>query len=1143
MDDRIVKRPTLIVGVGGVGCEIAEGAYRLARASGLAKNDRLAVIGFDTDVNDLQKRRGVDARNIVQTSSVETVFRIIESNPDAEKTFCLTRADIPNRVLNMRLIEGAGQIRMLSHLALWDTLAKRADMLESTVGNVLRLLARHDGRSEYAGSLNVIVCGSLAGATGSGMAMQVALLLRQLAANIAAVEVRGLFLLPDVFVRAANLGSQQIDNVLSNGYAALKELNAVIARADNFDAARGFSFEYGPGRTLREGETPFSAVTFIDYENLVGGNLGVNLDNYKLLATRMVYQQTFTSIGTETLSRTINDAPAGIAASARGSSNVFSAVGIAAVRYPADHVVDYLTHRFAQDVLTGDWLRLDRVFQDEVRRYEELKAAGNLAQRGPDVSVTYLESLAQFARRDKLTFFRDIDDRLNPKLVDKETGDETISPLHRQFIDSFLAEMSGAFWANARLGQIKARSPIDPAAFRHRDRIESTVRQSEALLDADFQAIETALSDQPSRLFTNMITLEDDKAPGDLRPHDIQFHIVRGGPHPVQVRAFIYEAIAVTREMASSIDVDALRKAVLHVGDVFRDDDLSEAREDMRRGNIAVLDKARQAAQPSVFGRVVGATGKFVDEYVRYYDDTTIKLRAYGEGALQRRSLDALLVELQALAATWEGLFAEVGRSLAAIDDRARRLELVHARDESFDGNVYVYADLASKQSAWTELKQRSAGSRQSDAVNAVLNAAVFKQHRTDRRAREATKYSALRALFETEVVEKFAAATVEENHRSVWDVSVIEAIRREAKLRDFAWQARLQQAVDLVKAQAVPYVRLQDAASGQTMIFWAMPPSIRADHGDSDAFDRLFTFEQGERPLEAEDFSSRELLCVNSRVNLELAHFSKLAPGSGRGNVNDPQRGRYFQAYAARVSKLLDEEIEAQSAGGARRPTSVLTPHIHRDWHRASFLPEIFPESRRLAQSDLQRAAVVALGLGLLQKTTEYNRAVAYFTTIGRLAPHSIREPLLQSHDLWAIYCAFRDRADLQRATNGVWEAEKAALRAEPLGDSAIVKAVAGSESILRVLEMAAPRDGERDRREAAAMGLFQARRAALGELADILLPQLAPEGRLAEIAAYDGQATAEAFRAFAASPLVQPPTVDQLRAVFEAGTRRAAA
>lgn len=1146
MDERLVYRPTLVVGVGGTGCEIAEGVIREARANGLDGRGRLAVMGFDTDVNDIQQRVGIDRRNIVQTSSLDTIYQILDKTPEAEHGFCLGRNELPHRLLNMKLIEGAGQIRMLSHLALWDQLKRRATEIEATIGNVFADLARHDGRTEFAGALNIILCGSLAGATGSGSFVQIALLLRRIALDrgLRGVQVRGVFVLPDVFVRAASLGTQQIDNVLANGYASLRELNAVFARAENMEGAQDFVYEFAPGRALRSGEAPFEAVTFLDYENVAGGNLGANLANYKQLATRSVYLQTFTSVGKETLSRTINDALAGVEATSRASSNVYAAIGIAAVRYPASHMADYLAHRFAQEVVAGDWLRLDRLYREEVRRFEELKAAGNMSVRPPDVAVSFLEALDQFARRDRLAFFMDIAEKLDPVLVDPETREERRVPVDEQYLEAFLREVSETFWSGSRLAELRGRGAIDPTAFRLRERIETIVRQSENLLDSDFGALETAISEQPDRIFTNMITVEDERAVAELQPHHLRWWIERDGPHPVQVRAFLYRTLRRARAMRDGIDVTALRRAVVAVGDVFVRDRMPEApTENDRRGGLVVLDRAREAARPGVVGRLTGATNRFVDEFVRYWDDSMQRMRAYGEGALRRKVLDALVAELEALVAVWEGLFAEVGRSLAAIDDLVVRLRARHADKGSFDGNVYVYADVASKAAAWEELRGRTIATRQSAAVNTALCGAVYEHHRSARKARRAPDYSALRGLFDREVVDNFARRAVATDHRAVWDLSVIEATRREAAITGVDWSERLREAVDLVKAQAEPFVRLQDPSDGQAMVFWAMPPSVREEYGDGGAFDRLFTFQQGERPLLAPDFSDRELLCVNSRVNLELVHLAKLDPGSDRGNVNEPTRGRYRRAYADRISRLLDEEMTNASVVGGARVTSVLTPHIHRDWHRASRMPEIFPEARRRIARELQRSVLVAFGLGLLQKETDYGRPITYFSTVGRLGSHSIRVALVEGHDDWSIYAAFVDRADLVRVTNGVWGAEKAALpRGGRFEENHTAIAIGGATAALRILEMAAPQDAARERRERAAHDLFEVRMTALWELAEVLLPHLGPEGRFDIVMAFVRRADAEAFQTFGRLEAIPKPTVDRLIGIHEAASRRGA-
>ena len=65
----MVQIPTVLIGLGGIGCEIVD------RLNGMLSDQdrkRVAVHGFDTDVNDIRKRQRLQGC-ITQTSAAMTV--------------------------------------------------------------------------------------------------------------------------------------------------------------------------------------------------------------------------------------------------------------------------------------------------------------------------------------------------------------------------------------------------------------------------------------------------------------------------------------------------------------------------------------------------------------------------------------------------------------------------------------------------------------------------------------------------------------------------------------------------------------------------------------------------------------------------------------------------------------------------------------------------------------------------------------------------------------------------------------------------------------------------------------------------------------------------------------------------------------
>jgi hypothetical protein len=74
-------RPTLLVGVGGTGIEIAERVYSLALRTEQGRTGRISVLPFDFDTNDLRRLRATGLRDgyfqLSTDATIERCWRII----------------------------------------------------------------------------------------------------------------------------------------------------------------------------------------------------------------------------------------------------------------------------------------------------------------------------------------------------------------------------------------------------------------------------------------------------------------------------------------------------------------------------------------------------------------------------------------------------------------------------------------------------------------------------------------------------------------------------------------------------------------------------------------------------------------------------------------------------------------------------------------------------------------------------------------------------------------------------------------------------------------------------------------------------------------------------------------------------------
>ncbi|MEM6486882.1 MAG: tubulin-like doman-containing protein, partial [Pseudomonadota bacterium] len=649
-------RPTLLVGVGGTGSRIAERIMTTAVDTDRSLASKIGILCFDTDINTLNELKHVEKRSRIQFSQPERVATLLERMWPHVNTWCYGRQDaqMSQAILGMSLIEGAGQIRMLTRLALHDAFA--SDNLMARIEDEVSRLGRFAEDDSYSGAIHVMVVGSLAGATGSGSFAQVSLAVQQAARNRnVSATVRGLLLLPDIYARSGVLPATQIENVLANGYASLKELNAYNVFASMPERGASFTFDYAPGLNIREGEMPFAAITFIDYENSTGGSMGRGIASYLDMAARAGYLMIFSPLGANYGSVTINDVRQRLDALRSGSHNMYSGIGVSALQYPIQSVRKYLSRQLVLENLRGDWTRLDDAFRAQRQRYDQQVADGANPGEPPDIKVSYVRDLKQLASEEpRIPFFRRIWEKLNPEVEDEQTHERKVRPLHITYADALLDYSRKTFWADSEVADAKNRNSIDGSALTEASSILEVVQRCEAMLKTDFRRMEATLEGRPVDIYQNATISADDLAENQYAAHHFQAYMIKDGPHPVQVRAFLYMLRGELVDRLGQLDSADVRLKLFRLANVFRPDDeiQSTRNQPSQRDTPQVFEKAQEAdGGGGVLGIFGGGKKKqFVSDYVGYYNASLQKMREYANTLVAAVGLLGLLEHLRGVA-------------------------------------------------------------------------------------------------------------------------------------------------------------------------------------------------------------------------------------------------------------------------------------------------------------------------------------------------------------------------------------------------------------------------------------------------------------------------------------------------------------
>ncbi|MBL4732263.1 MAG: hypothetical protein JKY82_06645 [Rhizobiaceae bacterium] len=1091
MSDANSFRPSLLIGIGGTGSRIAQSVFSRAKRNGLVNSGRVKVLSFDTDDNDTRRLGELSSDQKVRYSTAQCVDDLLDNYPEVEQNwFVQPRSELPMEIRRMTLLDGAGQVRMLSRLALHDA-AGRGE-IERVVGAALRGLAEHNNKGGFEGIVNVTLVGSLAGATGSGAFLQIAALAQYIAkqSNIA-VNIYGLFLLPDVYARSGEMPAGQIPNVLANGYASLKEFHAVTLKAAEREGRMDFDFEYAPGLKLGAGDIPFDSLTLIDYEDMKGANLGRSIETYRLLTEKAAYMLLFTPVGGKRDSTTVNDIRDTVGAAADGTHNRVAGLGLSAIEYPYESIKRYLTNQIGLASIAGDWLRLDNQYYNRVQRFKQLRASGNMTAKEPERASAYLRDLKQLSD-EQLPFFREIYDSLYPILVDPKRGSETV-PRHNTFLDHFGDHVERTFWSATVLDDARERAQLDIDRFDAREAIIEEVRKSEGRLDRDLAAIEAELINRPNDIVINLFSTADDFSEGELRDYHLQKYLIKDGPHLVQSRAFLYALQLELKTRLSSLSPKEDRKRLFATANIL---DPERGNDPDERGSSKIIHTAREVSERGIVKRLFkGGKDEFVETYVSYFNGSISQLRTYARNGLRAKAYSVLLEEVEEMIRVQHGLFSEIEKSKERLQEAVKKEEErhnigVHARDN----NLYVCADSTCKKALWHEVEKGMAGQRLETQSNSRLTENLVQIARTNRVEMKHGDLRELRDIFETVVVNEFAAARINTEFSSVYDMSVVAAVRKEAEIKEIDAEEELRRITTLAVQQSRALLTTKRESDGQMIQYWALSPDTRQEISQITDPDKLLNplAQDGTQSVEAEEFSSREMVSVTLLVNLQMEYLAKLSPKRESSNsVSSDRAGRYYSAYSEMVTELVDAARE-------ERVARTLTPHIHRDWHKPGILPEISTAETHRHIAGLSKSFAIAMAFDLLQLKERHGERVSEIRTTGRVIKGGVSISLGESHELYDNLLAFELHPEAVQASHHFWVEKRLSIKNGT--EKQNFETVANAEILGRILSIAGQRTNA-IRRDQRVSELVEGYAILLSEFVEVTRRELPAEIRFRDV------------------------------------------
>lgn len=357
-----MSRPGLVVGLGGTGQWVLTWLKRdllLSNNGRMPPNVRLLAIDTATQLEagatritaSGAKEEGAEVGDVTLDES-EFIYIGGDSKPLAERVRLGQLPQIgkwyqAQRWLDTQapatfiLDDGAGRLRQFGRMAIFK------DILGQETGSQTWRAFRSAIDAVRAATteqrrLEIIVVGSFAGGTGSGMFLDAALILRLLSQNVHHI-LRGFFALPSVFTTAPDR------DMKARTFAAWRELNRFMVINSDFPMSKIEYVENNQSYQIQPEKRLFDACYLVD-----GRRAGQPLADEAKYGVFPMMAEVISAILDEEAGTAYtqwiftNLAPE---YSKRPETPMYSAVGAYTIQVPAHFVQEISSHQFAQDIL------------------------------------------------------------------------------------------------------------------------------------------------------------------------------------------------------------------------------------------------------------------------------------------------------------------------------------------------------------------------------------------------------------------------------------------------------------------------------------------------------------------------------------------------------------------------------------------------------------------------------------------------------------------------------------------------------------------------------------------------------------------------------------------------------------------------
>lgn len=996
------KVPTLILGIGGIGCRIAANISDM-----LSPEDRLyvGIVGMDTNVNDLSQlsKRGIKT---IQTSDERMVQDYLQLHPEYLKWFPTNRFLVGRGMTN-----GAGQIRAISRLA---ALAAEESGAFIPIEEEIRRIRTNRGEGNN-GNLTVMVVGSITGGTGAGIFLQMPFYIRRLlqhTTGLNAIVIRGMFIGPDI---SASFQPSDVNReaVRVNGYACLKELNALYMTQTtprDKDCPIELDF-YEPGdpeqeraaeRKVKEtlisarsefypdeedfpldsldqdahtiaasrANIPYDYLYLIEGEGTAtSGSIGnVSPENLEGHVARMVFTLMFSPVTKNALSVEDNMILQSIA---KGGMNRYSSAGMCRLVYPSDLAREYVTLRSVQELVQAEWMLLDRRFTDSVIEARSLKATDGSVEI-PLMKKAYP---ALFEEEVKQREGR-LGSLFGEAFVEDPKTHETVCRA-QSFLRGLKSLVDGLSKEPEMVAKAKAAIMIENKMKTFADAKKEIGRLEQAMEDyatAARRAVEANRVSFANRLFPPTWA----SMRGAMHRQECVYSLL-STVHPVTARYFCYYLINELEEEIARLE----RKLKgINLGLYESQDFDPKTAGKQRAASVlsAIQEKKRfgdESKRIQPLASILRTSAEAQCSQISDHMLTTVKLS----------NARVLLSRFEQLAENYRLFFQTIGSVIEENNKRITQLADVHMPL----GQEGVYCSREALETMAIEYQNEVDQDLPDETRKAVFEqlfrvmaddfasaSKMLSERQKEQRA--ARKRTTLSRLFRTAVEDTLRTDVVKRGSNIV-DMNVRQALIRQMELETGDTEdnsptfkedsiAYIRGKIETAMRRAAPMLALDQStmAENTELVYLALNPDCaETQQGEPSAaatkelyVPEICAATDGvpATVIMDEEFSPYEIICFKARYKFLIEDLIQYRPGS-----------KNALAYQARIQRLGRAPINPDHPDSF---VTVVNPHLNRYWHEEGFIPAISADQRRKNNEDIRKAFIYGMGLDLFHRMVD---------------------------------------------------------------------------------------------------------------------------------------------------------------------------